>query len=316
MEVYRTINGHVAKYVHDDGSETAIKTIPEGEVGCGGYGNVGNKYNIFISTSVGCPVGCKFCYLTAKKCPYHKLSVNDIVMNVLDAINAELLVRPALRSMYTKLSWMGMGDGFLDTKLVFDVTEELLYYIQSFELSAGIDGVDIATTLPKIPSTAINYIDKLSELVWETHLNPKREYIRGLNRQPFRVFYSLHSADNDTRSLLIPNTEDVLEAINYFKTLEIKGINVILHHMFFEDINDSFDEANHLISLLSVFNNVELRLLRFNACPDTTYKESSNFDNLVAHINKYHTNIKVQLSPGSEISAACGQFLLSRIIKK
>lgn len=29
MEVYRTTNGHVAKYVHDDGSETAIKTIPE-----------------------------------------------------------------------------------------------------------------------------------------------------------------------------------------------------------------------------------------------------------------------------------------------
>ena len=36
MEVYRTINKHVSKYVHDDGSETAIKTIPEGEVGCGG----------------------------------------------------------------------------------------------------------------------------------------------------------------------------------------------------------------------------------------------------------------------------------------
>ena len=314
MEVYRTINGHVSKYVHDDGSETAIKTIPEGEVGCGGYGNIGNKYNVFISTSVGCPVGCKFCYLTTKKCPYHKLTVNDIVMNVLEAINAELLIRPELRGMYTKLSWMGMGDGFLDIKLVFDVTEELIYYIQSFELSAGIDGVDIATTLPKIPNTT-NYIDKLNKLVWETHLNPKREYIRGLNRQPFRVFYSLHSADNDTRSLLIPNTEDVIEAINYFKALEISGINVILHHMFFDGINDSFDEANHLISLLSVFNNVELRLLRFNACPGTTYKESSNFDALVAHIYKQHSNIKTQTSPGAEIFASCGMFLLSKFNK-
>lgn len=69
MEVYRTINGHVAKYVHDDGSETAIKTIPPGEVGCGGYGSIGNKYNIFISTSVGCLVGMfedELCIKTVK----------------------------------------------------------------------------------------------------------------------------------------------------------------------------------------------------------------------------------------------------------
>jgi adenine C2-methylase RlmN of 23S rRNA A2503 and tRNA A37 len=131
MEVYRTINGHVAKYVHDDGSETAIKTTPPGEVGCGGYGSIGNKYNIFISTSVGCPVSCKFCYLTVKKCPYHKLTARDVVLNVLDALTAELKERPGLRDMYTKISWMGMGDGFFDTSLVF---------IIAFANSTGLSG--------------------------------------------------------------------------------------------------------------------------------------------------------------------------------
>ena len=50
MEVYRTTDGAVAKYVHNDGSETAIKTTPIVEYG-GVYGKVTNKYNVFISTS-------------------------------------------------------------------------------------------------------------------------------------------------------------------------------------------------------------------------------------------------------------------------
>lgn len=315
MEVYRTENGHVAKYVHDDGSETAIKTIPEGEVGCGGYGNIGNKYNIFISSSVGCPVNCKFCYLTVKKCPYHKLSAKAITLNVLDALNNELEVRPELRNMYTKLSWMGMGDAFLDLETVYDVTEDLIQYIQSFEMSAGIDGVDIATTLPKIPTSDINYVRALSDCVWDAHLNPKRAYIKGTNRQPFRIFYSLHSAKEDIRESLIPHSVDVLEAVNYLKQLELQGITVILHHMFFDGVNDDLEDVHYILSLLTLFNNIELRLLRFNKCDGTSFEESKNFDKLVDLLYETHRNIKTQISPGEEVFASCGMFLLSKFIK-
>ncbi len=312
MEVYRTKNGQVAKYVHDDGSETAIKTTPPGEVGCGGYGNIGNKYNIFISSSVGCPVGCKFCYLTVKKCPYHRLSAEAIALNVVEALNSELTVRPELRQMYTKLSWMGMGDGFLDTELVYNATEDIASYIQGFDMSLGIDGVDIATTLPKIPTTEIDYIKALSNSVWAMHLNPKRNYVKGTDRQPFRIFYSVHSAFEGTRKELIPHTVDVYSAIQYFKELEQQGITVILHHMFFDGVNDSDIDITYLLGLLDVFDNIELRLLRFNKCDGTTFTESKNFDSIIDTLYEKHKNIKVQISPGAEIAASCGMFLLSK----
>lgn len=115
MEVYRTIDGTVAKYVHDDGSETAIKTTPVTTYG-GIYGKVTNKYNIFISTSVGCSVDCRFCYLTTKGCPVYNLTEEEIVGNVLAAIEAEVLHRPDLKNLFCKLSWMGMGDAYFDTQ--------------------------------------------------------------------------------------------------------------------------------------------------------------------------------------------------------
>jgi hypothetical protein len=43
--------------------------------------------------------------------------------------------------------------------------------------------------------------------------------------------------------------------------------------------------------------------------------ESSNFDALVEHIYEKHSNIKSQISPGAEIFASCGMFLLSKFNK-
>lgn len=316
MEIYRSNNGQVAKYVHDDGSETAIKTIPPGEIGCGGYGSIGNKYNVFISTSVGCPVSCRFCYLTTKNCPYFKLSNDTIISNIISAIKTELTYRPELKKMYTKLSWMGMGDGYFDTKQVYDVTIAVADILQNQALSKGLDGVDIATTLPRIPTKQEDYIRNLAFTIDSYKLNSKRDYYGKSSRKPVRVFYSLHSAFDETRKFLIPKTSDLKDALNYLLSLYREDdISIIFHQMFFKGLNDDLREVAQVIKWLDEFDNIELRLLRFNKCPGTIFEESDKFNYLVDYIYKYHDNIKVQTSPGAEILASCGMFLLSKFSK-
>ncbi len=316
MELYRSKDNHVAKYVHDDGSETAIKTTPLVTFG-GVYGKVTNKFNIFISMSVGCTIGCKFCYLTTKKCPYAKLNEREIIKNVCEALKVEVKHKPELKTMYAKLSWMGMGDAILDMKTVLWATLGIETLIRNADLAAGIDGVDIATTMPAIPVEDFDYVKELNTIVSRFDLNPKRVY--GGNafkpkNSPVRLFYSLHSAVDITRKELIPVTLDIQDAVVYLQKLREANITTILHHMFFEGINDSPEEVNALILLLQQYlKDIELRLLRFNKCEGTIYEESKNFNALVAKVHQVHKNIKVQSSPGSEVKAACGQFLLSKI---
>lgn len=313
MEFYRSKDNHVTKYVHDDGSETAIKTTPIETFG-GIYGKVTNKYNVFISMSVGCVVGCKFCYLTTKKCPYVTLSTDTVVYNVITAIENEVEDKPEIRTMYTKLSWMGMGDAYLDMEKMYEASVQIAALLEERGLSAGIDGIDISTTLPKVPTIADDYIGALSLSINVFRLNPERHYHEIGSRNPIRVFYSLHSALEATRTNLIPNTQSLLNASDYLVKLVNKSeVTLVIHHMFFEGINDSVKEMEALKNFLVPFKDIELRLLRFNKCEGTTFKESNNFNNLVDELYKTHKNIKVQSSPGAEIHAACGQFLLSKI---
>jgi len=313
MEVYRSKDGHVAKYVHDDGSETAIKTTPITEYG-GVYGKVTNKYNVFISMSVGCVVGCRFCYLTTKKCPQANLTAEEITNNVIDAIRDAVDNKPVLKNMYTKLSWMGMGDAYIDTRKMYEATIAIGDALERETLSAGLDGVDIATTLPKIPDPIDDYIVPLAYSINGFKLNPARNYLEKGSRHPVRVFYSLHSAVNDTRKFLIPKTAALTSAVLYLKELqEVDDVTLVLHHMFFNKLNDDNREVGAVIKFLGAFNDIELRLLRFNKCEGTFFAEAQDFDNIVKRLYEYHTNIKVQSSPGSEVKAACGQFLLSKI---
>jgi len=316
MEVYRTKDNHVAKYVHDDGSETAIKTTPITEYG-GVYGKVTNKYNIFISTSVGCPVGCKFCYLTTKNCPHHILTEDEIIANVLEAVRTEVKHRPELSNLYAKLSWMGMGDAYFDTQKMYNVSCAISGGLILNGLARGIDGVDVSTTLPKIPSTESgDGLRSLARYINCFTVNPKRSYSVTGPRYPVRLFYSLYGGENGIRNYLIPHTTPAKKASAYLQSLSDVGVTIVVHHMFFEGVNDSLRDVDYVLKFLKSLPNVELRLLRFNKCEGTLFNESSKFDSLVEHMYKYHKNIKIQSSPGSEVQAACGQFLLSKILDK
>lgn len=313
MEVYRTEDGQVSKYVHDDGSETAIKTVSS----CGNIfnkitGNIEpveverNKFSVFISSSVGCPIGCKFCYLTAKKFPYHKLSSHEIFNNVAEALSEEIKVKPELRKKYMKLGWMGMGDAFLlDPRELVSVTTNLIsWVIGDKNYAQGLDGVDISTVIPKENTGWPHQIAMLDEMLQGRRRNPD-----SLDRSLVRLFYSLHGVSN--RQELIPINRLAQDDLRLLSRLrEWHGIDIILHHMFLEGINDG-DRTLLQVQVVveDVIPGAEVRILRFNECDNSPYKESKKFDELVKKYAEKLPKVKYQISAGSEIKAACGQFL-------
>jgi 23S rRNA (adenine2503-C2)-methyltransferase len=313
MEVYRTLDGKVTKFVHDDGSESAIKYNYTCDTDGGSHGPVLNKYNIFISSDVGCPVGCKFCYLTAKKFEYHKLSGGQILKNIIEAIETQVVYDPTLRYKYLKISWMGMSDPFLDRLKTVAVTNSLIEYVIYNKLCCGIDGIDIATTLPLNNVLSIQLDETLTDLYTSIEdagatLNPQRNY-----RNPIRIFYSLHAGTQKVRSSIIPTNLSLNSALFKLGSLPRSSCSLIFHYVILDGINDSDREIENIIMLTNLYD-AELRILRYNKCPNSIYNESKRFNEIVDTLKKRVYLFKVQSSIGGEIFAACGQFLLNELI--
>ena len=312
METYISNNGCVAKYVHDDGSETAIKTIAPGEESCGGSNR--NKFNVFISCSVGCRINCAFCFLTSKNYFYRRLNDEQIGVNGAMALAAEMKRRPELHKTPINLSYMGMGEPFLDLDNIYHTSriliDEITHFYKMFNYPEEIEGIDIATTLPIIQYDSIQNLKKIRLLLHNTKKLTKKP----LDRTDVRVFYSLHSIDNRTRKKLIPKTLDLDIAFPFLRRIQ-QDFNVIYHYMFLEGIND---QSEDIIGLKRMFDtntklyekSKQLRILRFNECPNSKFKESTRFNEIIEDLIKEIPNLKVQVSPGSEIQAACGQFLM------
>jgi adenine C2-methylase RlmN of 23S rRNA A2503 and tRNA A37 len=114
MHIRRSDSGLVTKYIHDDGSETVIKSVSS----CGNKLSTNgdrvdvteidrNKYSMFVSSSVGCPLKCKFCALTKMAHPYKKLTNTDITSNIKEALQDTFEFDRDVGRKFLKLSYMG-----------------------------------------------------------------------------------------------------------------------------------------------------------------------------------------------------------------
>ena len=319
MEVFNNKDKSVTKYLHIDGSETCIKIVPSSYYVIDKNNKLikkkkeRHKYSVLISHSSGCPIGCKMCYLTIKGYPYHPLRYYEITSNVIRAIQDKVRENPDLKSKYIKLCWMGMGDAFLDLMKVKICTDQILDFVFKNKYAAGLDGVDIGTVFPKASKDLhiLNWINQSLERHYWTKSFGKNPYNTDKSRSPLRIFYSLHNFGWH-RENLIPHSKDLLEIKGTLKSFkELCNIDVIFHHLLLDKVNDSKAWIYELKDKFNFyFKDFELRILRYNECKDSPYKESIKFDEIINELNKSIPMIKYQISPGSEIKAACGQFIM------
>jgi adenine C2-methylase RlmN of 23S rRNA A2503 and tRNA A37 len=134
------------------------------------------------------------------------------------------------------------------------------------------------------------------------------------NRSRFRLFYSLHSACQAAREVIIPNAMPIEDAIPLLQELDAGGVNVIIHHMFLDGINDSIGELNDLIEFMHrSFRHSELRILRYNKHDDSDIRESDAFERCMCYLTARVEKVKVQVSYGKDVKSACGQFIYNSV---
>lgn len=328
MEAFITSDGAVAKFIHADGSETAVKVVES----CSNFKNPEtgyidtcwvdrNKYSVFISSSLGCYMHCPFCHLTIKDSEYRKLQTHQVIENVKEAILHEVHRRPDIQNRYIKLCWMGMGDALNQPVMVREATLDILNWVLSNGFAQGLDCVDLSTVMPRVSPVWVQELAALNRDLQDVPVNPlsflkeqsevasQRVYSA---RSRFRLFYSLHSAIQTTRDKMVPGGTPLSEAVPLLKEFMSNGPNVLLHQLFVEALNDSPQEVEALCALMKDnFPEQELRVLRYNYCDRSPYREWDSIDRAVLRISECHPNLKVQVSAGKEVAAACGQFLVA-----
>lgn len=336
MDVFRSTDGTVSKYMHEDGSETALKLVKSVQSIVNpltkkieSHHTDRNKYSVFISSSVGCFMKCKFCHLTLKGAQHFKLEEEQILSNLKEAIVECVNFNPQMRERFVKLSWMGMGDALNKSALVSSVTIKLLDWIFENNYAKGLDGVDLSTVMPKMKNDDwINNFHELEGLLKKYKINPvyemdNKSFTNGFysHKNIFRLFYSVESAIQQTRDKIIPNATLLSDALEKLKKYQIAKDGseyvLIFHHLIIEGLNDSEEELDALIDFMkNNFIKNELRVLRYNFCAKSTLKESEHFVNQIRRLSDSLDFIKVQVSPGTEVSAACGQFIVKDFISK
>lgn len=331
MKTFASENGQVTKHVHADGSETCIKTVPSLDTKPADGGEIEvtaidrNKYSVFASASRGCPMSCSFCYLTIDKMPFGKIAPRVVLNNLMEAVSKRAELEPAIRNRYLKLCWMGMGEPILDMGTVLDVTQDLLHWaITEQRYAQGLDGVDLSTVLPRLHdnewSEPMRWLN--GELGgYQYRLNPNNRMASNLGpdssftmyerRSVFRLFYSLHSAIQSSRDRIIPRAMPISEALPQLQELSMDGddpVDVIVHHMFMEGLNDTEKELDALVWFMAHLPESELRILRYNKHEDSSIRESDGFKECMCYIADKIPKIKVQISQGLDVRSACGQF--------
>ncbi len=318
MEVYSNDDNTVVKYLHDDGSETCIKTTPSTTFATNASGEITetstdkNKYSIIISSSVGCKVGCKFCYLTTKKCEYHKLGIMDVVNNVMMALDHKAQFDPSIKDKYAKLCFMGMGEALFDITSTTNIALAVINLIIHNGYAAGFDGIDIGTVGPSNIDKdelveRLDFLNNFGDLLTKNPANKDRSFVR--------LFYSLHMINPYVRKRYIPRAEMASKFLGTLYKIHRENIDVIVHQMFLDGIEDN--DVDAYIDIYNLyFKRFELRVLRFNECPNTEFKESKKFVDIINKLSDNIDRLKLQVSPGDEISAACGQFIVKNYIKR
>lgn len=314
------------KYIHNDGSETSIKLLPSGQFDTSG-GEVKstfedrNKYSIIISASAGCAMACNFCHITQKEASYVRISAEAILSNLKEAIQSEYEEHPEISEKYIKLCWMGMGEAILISDAVRNVTIELLDWVMENGYAKGLDGVDIATVMPKIGRGWMEDFTLLNKELDKYEINPNNHIVPNAGfskigeykeRSPLRLFYSLHSTEQETRDIMIPNAMPIDKAISRIKAFSDETkVNIVLHYMFMEGINDSDEQVEHLNNFMqsNELDNFELRILRYNGHKDEI-QESLHFREIIQRVAAERSKFKVQFSSGFEVLSACGQFVI------
>lgn len=291
MELVEKIHSKVDKTI-----KYIFKTGDEQLVEISYIDNGSDKDIICVASQTMCNMKCNFCHLTdlIGEVKVQDLRHNQIVY-VVNYIVRSLNLLENKRRLH--ISYMGSGEP-LDNimNVVYSMTGIKLSYPDA-EVTFG-----LATILPK--KNWRNLIE-LSEIVQRRDLSVK-------------VHLSLHYTKNEDRWKYMPSALDIkssIAALELYKN--VTGNPVEIHYTMIKGQNDSIGSAIALIKLLDR-RLIPVKFLSFNDKDSTNDQaaSSASIKSFMTELDAYMIDSEYYVSPGHDISASCGEFMVKKLKKE
>jgi 23S rRNA (adenine2503-C2)-methyltransferase len=235
-----------------------------------------------VSSQIGCSLSCKFC-ATGTMERKRNLEFDEIYNQV------AILNHQSEKTYGKKLSnvvFMGMGEPLLNYKNV----------LKSIERITAVDGLAMS---PKRITVSTAGIAKMIRQL-------------GDDKVRFNLALSLHAADDRKRNEIMPinetnNIAALIEALNYFYD-QTKN-DITLEYILFKNINDSIEDADHLIKIYRQIPTHLVNVIEYNTIEGARFSkpDEETTQRFTDHLAKNRVNVRVRRSRGKDIDAACGQ---------
>jgi len=229
------------------------------------------RRSVCVSSQSGCPLTCSFC-ATGQMAFGRNLTAWEILDQVLHFRRSEPV---------NHLVFMGMGEPFMNVDNVLEAARRL---------------PDIGITHRRTTVSTVGWLPGLTRFVDEVS-------------EPIRLALSLHAAEPELRSELMPVNErypleDVLTQCRRHR--ERTNRRVFVEYVMLAGVNDSPAQARTLGDLLGR-DAFKVNLIPYN--PTGMYDGSSRaaIAAFKAELDRARVPVTVRLTRGRDIAAACGQ---------
>lgn len=245
-----------------------------------------NRSTLCVSSQVGCPLNCRFC-ATARLGFQRNLSAYEMYAQVYKA-QQESMARYG--HPLSNIVWMGMGEPLLN----YDSLKSALQRVVSE------NGLGMSPSRITVSTSGI--CDGIRRLAAD-----------GI---PVHLAVSLHTADKDQRSELMPVSRkyplpELSDALyDYYQQT---GRRITVEYMLLQNVNDSPRHAELLLKFCRRFP-VKINLIEYNQHPYAPYRasEAAVFSDFVKALEDRNLIVNVRRSKGRDIAAACGQLANAR----
>lgn len=278
---FPALSSELTQYSADGTIKTQFRTH-DGHAVEGVLIPVETRQTACVSSQVGCSLNCAFC-ATGFMVRQRNLTYDEIYDEV------ALLNEVALKTNGQKLSnvvFMGMGEPLLNYKNV----------LKSIERITAADGLGMS---PRRITVSTSGISKMIRQLGDDQVR-------------FHLALSLHAANDKKRSELMPinETNDIkslISALNYF--YERTKNDITFEYILFKGENDSLQDAEDLIK---IYRQVPVRLINvieYNPIENADFEKPDReaTQNFMDYLASHRVNVRLRLSRGKDIDAACGQ---------
>jgi 23S rRNA (adenine2503-C2)-methyltransferase len=246
------------------------------------------RTTVCISSQAGCAMACTFCATGQFGFERH-LEAGEIVAQVAyaaAALRAEPM--PGCPNRVTNVVFMGMGEPLANFERV---QESLRRMIEVMGIGARSITVSTVGVLPGIL--------RLAETPWQVNLA-----------------ISLHAADDDLRSELVPLNQrypiaDLVDAAKVY--FSAKGRRVSLEWTLMAGRNDTEDQARKLAGIARSIG-AHINVINLNPTPLTDERptDAGAVERFLAAVQEHGGNVTLRDTRGRDIDAACGQLRVRR----